>query len=156
MYQAFNPKTRKTSLTNDVTFLGKSFGKWNKVKNLSIVLMSYEGLDDEDVKMVLGDNEINDINYNVVSNHEEEENIFKEQIECKIEVTFKITLNPKAVRAIKNCKYCIMKMPLRLLSKMSKRSHQRKFEFLIVLAIIVLVAGDTMLMEDEPHMFNKA
>ena len=39
-----------------MTILGKSYGKWNKVEKLIVVPISYEGSDEEEYKMVLGNN----------------------------------------------------------------------------------------------------
>ena len=33
-YQVFNPKTKRIILTRDVTFLNKSYGEYNRYKNL--------------------------------------------------------------------------------------------------------------------------
>ena len=41
-YQAFNPKTKKITLTRDVTFLQKSHGKYSKVEKPVLVTMSCE------------------------------------------------------------------------------------------------------------------
>ena len=47
-YYVFNSKTGKTSLTNDVTFLEKSFSEWNNVEKPTVVPVHYEGSDDEE------------------------------------------------------------------------------------------------------------
>ena len=46
-YQVFNPKTKKIVLTQDVTFLQKSYGEYSKVEKPVLVTMSHEGLDEE-------------------------------------------------------------------------------------------------------------
>ena len=45
-YWVFNPKTKKIILTQDVTFLEKSYSKYTKVENPILVTMSYERTDD--------------------------------------------------------------------------------------------------------------
>ena len=81
-YHAFNPKPRKISLTKDATFLVMSFGEWNTVEKPTVVPMSYEGSDDEKVKVISGNDENNNNNYNVVndfkSKDEEGENFFED------------------------------------------------------------------------------
>ena len=36
----------------DQAFLGKSYGKWNEVEKPALVLMSYDGLDDDTVEII--------------------------------------------------------------------------------------------------------
>ena len=43
MYRIFNPKTKKIILTQDVTFLQKSYGEYTKVEKPVVVTMSYKG-----------------------------------------------------------------------------------------------------------------
>ena len=42
------PNTQKISPTNDVTFLDKSHGEWNKAEKPTVVPVSYEGSHDEE------------------------------------------------------------------------------------------------------------
>ena len=65
-YQMFNPKTKWIILTQDVTFLQKSYGEYSKVEKPVILNKSYEGSnDEEELKKVYIDNKNN--NANVVS-----------------------------------------------------------------------------------------
>ena len=96
-------QTWKIKLTKDVTPLDESYGEWTKVEKPTIVPVSYEGAhNDKEFERVLACNENKTNNYNLVSNLERddkvEENLFGEQIEDKIEVTPKTTLNLNAVR----------------------------------------------------------
>ena len=104
-YHVLNHKTHEIKLTKGINFLDKSHGEWNIVEKLTVVLMSYDGSDDKEVAMILGNNEIDSNIYNVVSDHksnnEAEENFFEQQNEDIIEVTPKTILNPKVVRALK-------------------------------------------------------
>ena len=46
--QVFNSKTKKIILFQDVIFLQKSYGEYNKVEKPVFVTMTYEGSDDEE------------------------------------------------------------------------------------------------------------
>ena len=47
-FQVLNPKARNINLINDVIFINKSYGEFNKADYPVIVQASNEGLDDED------------------------------------------------------------------------------------------------------------
>ena len=62
-YWVFDPMTKKIILTQDVTFLQKSYSEYIMVEEFVLVTMNYEGLDDEEeFKMVSIDNNNNNIN----------------------------------------------------------------------------------------------
>ena len=82
-------KTEKNLLKKDVTFLDKSFGELNKIENLTEVLVSYEGSDDEEVKVILGNNESYNVNCNVVSNFEATMQKKKTFLRIKLRMTLK-------------------------------------------------------------------
>ena len=44
----FNPKTKKIILTQDMTFLQKSYSEYTKIEKPVVLTTSYEGLDDEE------------------------------------------------------------------------------------------------------------
>ena len=74
----------------------------------SLILISYEVLDDEVINMVPKNNFFNSY-YNLVSNfdsenkkEEEEDNFFEQEVEDKLEVTPEATFYPKVIRAVKN------------------------------------------------------
>ena len=47
-----NPKTHKINLMNDVTFLGESYGEWDKVEKPAFIQVSDKGLDNQDEKPI--------------------------------------------------------------------------------------------------------
>ena len=50
----FNPKTKKIIMTQDMTFLQKSYSEYTKVEHSVLVTANYEGSDDdEEFKTVL-------------------------------------------------------------------------------------------------------
>ena len=55
VFRVLNPKTCKISLTHGVTFLQKSYGNWDDIEKPTFVQ------DNEDDKMGLANNKINDI-----------------------------------------------------------------------------------------------
>ena len=71
-----------------------------------LIPTSYDGLEDnEEVKMVSKYNESNNNYYKVgyyKSDEEAKDIFFEEQVDDKIKVTPKTTLNPKVVHAMKN------------------------------------------------------
>ena len=52
--------------------------------------------------------------------------LLEKQNEDDIKVTTKTTFKPKVVKAMKNCKLCMMKMPTTLWSKRLKKKLQNK------------------------------
>ena len=109
--------------------------KWVKLKIYVLLPMSYERLDDEEeVKMISAYNENNNNYYNVItnseSNDEVEENLFEGQVEDKIKVTPKTTINPKVLyKWWKVYKLCIMKvLKICALSNLRKK-FKGKFKF---------------------------
>ena len=66
-YQIFSSKAKKIILTREVTFLQKSYKDYSKDEKPVLVMISYEGLDDEEeLEMVLLVNQNNNY-YNAVS-----------------------------------------------------------------------------------------
>ena len=93
-----------------MTFMGNSYGKWNKVEEPAFVPISYGGSCDEeevvDHEMVLGYNNVN-LEYNEVSDDldsKEKENLYDQRINEELEETPKKILNPKIWRVITNLK----------------------------------------------------
>ena len=66
-YQVFNPKTKKITLTREVTFLQKSYRDYNKAENSVLVTTSYEGSDEEEELKLVPLVHQNSNYYNVVS-----------------------------------------------------------------------------------------
>ena len=95
-YHVNTPKTKKlVNQRHDFP----THGDWSKVDKPVMVPTGYEGLDDDDeVETVPTNNNDDNICYNIVSgsksNEEAKENLF-EEINDKIKVTPKTTLNPK-------------------------------------------------------------
>ena len=73
IYCVYNPK-KKNSLTKNLTFLNKLYGKQSKVDKPVIITTSYEDNYDNDDK-VSTNNDNNNNTYNVVSDSESEEEI---------------------------------------------------------------------------------
>ena len=97
----FNPKTKKIILTQDVTFLQKFYIEYTKVEKPVLVTMSYEGLnDEEELKMVSIVNENNNVN-KITDIKNDNENVFNKDIDNKVEVTPKTTINAKVTHAMK-------------------------------------------------------
>ena len=62
-YWIFNPKTKQIILTQDVTFLRKSYSEYSKVEKPLVLNTSYEGSDDEEeLETVPADNYNNNVN----------------------------------------------------------------------------------------------
>ena len=95
-YQIFNLKTKKIVLTQDVTFLQKSYSEYTKVENPAVLIMSYEGLDkEEELKIVSAENNNNNVNVVSVSNSDSsgedfesyKENVFDEDIDNQLKAS---------------------------------------------------------------------
>ena len=75
-YQIFNPKTKKVILTQDVTFLQKSYSEYTQVEKPMVVTTSYEGSDKEEelemVPIVNHNKNINIIRYSDSDSSEED------------------------------------------------------------------------------------
>ena len=109
-YRIFNPKTRKIILTQDMTFLQKSYGEVTQVDKPVVDTTSYEG-SNEDGELETVSVVNNKSNVNVVTNtisHESEENLenendnfFDEDINNQVEINPKTTVNAKVVQAMK-------------------------------------------------------
>ena len=75
------------------------------MKKSIVIVVSYEGLDNEVVEMVPENNDSNNY-YDVVSDSDsdkeaEKEEDFEPEIDDKLEVTLKATQHPKVVKAMK-------------------------------------------------------
>ena len=95
-YRIFNPKTKKIILTQDVTFLPKSYGEYTQVEKPVVVTTSYEGSNkEEEFKMVPVVSNNNSIN--IVSNSDSdlseedfennEDNFFNEDVNDQVKIS---------------------------------------------------------------------
>ena len=82
-YWAFNPKTKQIILTQDMTFLHKSYGEYSKVEKPVLVTTSYEGLDDEEklekVPIISSNNNNNNSNFTDSENNIDNGNYWNPQ-----------------------------------------------------------------------------
>ena len=107
-----------------MTFLGKPYGKWNKVEKPALAPISYERSNDDKVKMVLDNNNNTSKNYNKVSDSESDdkkENLSLQDLKNEVEVTPKTMLNPRVVRMMKKLEIPKMKM-----NRLNKRKPEEK------------------------------
>ena len=106
-YLVFNPKTKKIILTRDVTFLQKSYGEYTKVEKSILLTISYEGLDSEEelepIPIVNNNNNINLVGDSNSDDDIENDNnkLFEEDLDDKVNVTPKTTINAKVVHTRK-------------------------------------------------------
>ena len=85
-YHLLNMKAIKISPTKDVNFLQRPFGEWNKVEKLTVAPMSYEGLDEEEVEVDLGNDKNTNNNYNLVGDldrKDDDENFLRIKLKKK-------------------------------------------------------------------------
>ena len=143
-----------------MTFINKSYSKYNKVEKHVISNTSYEGSDDEkELEVVPVDNNNNGVN--VVSDSDSEssnseldkndENIFDKDVDDHIIDPPKTTINAKVISTMK-----------KLLASYNNNANKIKdatqvkvtknLNFLIDLA---MVAAETILVPEEPASFNK-
>ena len=157
-YWVFNPKTTKIILTQNVTFLQKSYGDFNNVENHALVTISYEGLDDEEeLEMVTIISE-NKNDYNVVSDSKSddksEENFFDEDINKEVEATCKTTISVKVVHAMKKQTAFYNGDANKIVKQATKEKNtNNNLNFLIDLA---LESSNIKPSLDEPQRFNRA
>ena len=85
-YPVLNLKNQKISLTKYMTFLNKSYDEWDKVDKSVIVLINYEGSNDEENEMIPENNTSNNY-YSLVSDcgsddkeEKEEENLLSKNL----------------------------------------------------------------------------
>ena len=81
-YWVFNPKTKKITLTSDVTFLQMSHGEYSKLEKPILVAISYEGSSDEEelrTVPIISKSNNNNLNTNSEIN-DDNENVFDEDI----------------------------------------------------------------------------
>ena len=118
-----------------------------------MVTMTYEGSDEnEDLKTVPIINN-NDDNYNIVSD-KHEENFFNKDIDDKVKVTTKTTINAKVVQKMKKFQALYNDNSNKIIEQATQEKHVTKnSNFLINLAMVSNNIKPTL---KEPQMFSKA
>ena len=95
-------------MTQDVTFLQKSYSEYSKVDKPVVVTTSYEGLDDNEEQLktlpivVTNNNKVNVVSDSDSDSSEEdfknnEDNFFDEDIDDQVKVSPQTTVNAKVV-----------------------------------------------------------
>ena len=91
------------------------------------------------------------------SDEDAKENVFEGQIDDKIEVTHKTTLNQKVVQALKNIQALYNEDVNKIIEQVAQEENSKEnLNVSINLATIAMVAKDTESTKDEPQTFNEA
>ena len=141
----FNPKTKCNILTQDVTFLDKSYSECRKVEKPVILTMNYERSNGEEEPEIVPV-ECNNNGVNIVTNSDNdlsnddlknnEENLFDEEVDDKVISTTKPTLNAKAVWAMKKLQALYIDNVNKIIKDATHVKISKKLNFLIDLAMV--------------------
>ena len=90
-YQIFNPKRKKNILTQDVTFLQKSYGEYTRADKPVVVTTSYQGLDEEEelktIPIFNNNNNVNIVSDSYTDSSEEDSKNSKDNFSTKMSMT---------------------------------------------------------------------
>ena len=159
----FQPNNKKNILTQDMTFLQKSYGEYTKVEKPAIMTTSYEGSDEEEdhemVPVIINNSNINVVS-NLDSNSSEEDfennkdKLFDEDINDPVKVSPQTTVNTKVVWAMKKLKALYNEDANKIIKEATPdKIAIKNLNFLIHLAMVTL---DTKPVPEEPTTFAKA
>ena len=162
-YRIFNPKTKKIILTQDVTFLQKSYGEYTKVEKPAFLTMCYEGSDDQEELETVPVENNNNNNVNVVSDSDSDssdedfksikENLFDDDIEDQVKASPGTTVNAKVAQAMKKLQASYNDDANKIIKEAMQDKVIENLNFLINLA---MVTTDTMPVLEEPMTLNEA